>query len=68
MIRHGSFVLWFRLRVGMMCDQDTKLMLGDRTVFNGINSKEMFSSETVQLPELSYGEILVKVIQSYLFE
>ncbi|CAF1176197.1 unnamed protein product [Rotaria sordida] len=36
-------------------------MLGERIVFNGLNSEKMFSSETVPLPELAPGEILVKV-------
>ncbi|CAF0890976.1 unnamed protein product [Rotaria sp. Silwood1] len=36
-------------------------MLGERIVFNGLNSEVMFSSETVPLPELAPGEILVKV-------
>ncbi|CAM4775092.1 unnamed protein product [Rotaria magnacalcarata] len=43
------------------CDQDTGLTLGERVVFNGLNSEEMFSSEITPLPELAPGEILVKV-------
>jgi hypothetical protein len=47
----------------MTRDQDISPILGDRTVFNGINSEQMFVAEKVPLPELAAGEILVKVIQ-----
>ena len=42
--------------------QDTGPIFGERTVFNGVESEEIFSVETVPLPELAVGEILVKVI------
>lgn len=45
----------------MIGNQDTEPMLGTRTIFNGIHSPETFTSETVSLPELAPGEILVKV-------
>ncbi len=50
----------------MTHDQDISSILGERTVFNGIHSEQMFVEEKVPLPELAAGEILVKVIQ-YLF-
>jgi NADPH:quinone reductase-like Zn-dependent oxidoreductase len=34
---------------------------GARTVFNGIHAPDMFHVETIALPELAPGEILVKV-------
>ncbi|CAF0721112.1 unnamed protein product [Rotaria sordida] len=34
---------------------------GTRTVFNGINSQTMFAPQTALIPELTPGEILVKV-------
>jgi hypothetical protein len=43
--------------------QDTGPILGTRTVFNGVTAEEIFSAETVPLPELAVGEILVKVIK-----
>ncbi|CAF2794460.1 unnamed protein product [Rotaria sp. Silwood2] len=43
------------------CDKDTSQMLGERIVFNGLNSEVMFSSEIVPIPKLAPGEILVKV-------
>jgi hypothetical protein len=46
----------------MTRDQDINTNLASRTVFNGINCEQMFSSEIVPLPELMPGEILVKVI------
>lgn len=45
----------------MISNQDTELMLGTRTIFNGVNAPEIFTSETVSLPELGPREILVKV-------
>ncbi|CAF1531350.1 unnamed protein product [Adineta steineri] len=42
-------------------DTDTDSILGARTVFNGTQSTEMFSEETVSLPELGPGEILAKI-------
>jgi hypothetical protein len=44
-------------------DRKTHPVSGTRTVFNGTESKTMFTSETAALPELALGEILVKVIQ-----
>lgn len=43
-------------------DQDSSGVSSQRIVFNGLNSEEMFTSETVPIPELAPGEILVKVI------
>lgn len=43
-------------------DQDSNGVSSQRIVFNGLNSEEMFTSETVPIPELAPGEILVKVI------
>lgn len=51
----------------MLTDRDTTSMLGARAVFNGAQAAEMFSPETVPLPDLSPGEILVKVSQSSTF-
>ncbi|CAF1450565.1 unnamed protein product [Adineta steineri] len=42
-------------------DTDTDSLVGARTVFNGTQSTEMFSEETVPLPELGPGEILAKI-------
>lgn len=46
----------------MTREQETGPMLGNRVVFNGIDSDQMFVSEDVPIPELAPGEILVKVI------
>jgi hypothetical protein len=47
----------------MTRDQETDPTSGVRNVFHGINSEQMFTAETVPLPELGVGEILVKVIK-----
>lgn len=39
--------------------------MATRTVFNGLDVNEMFTEESVSLPELAPGEILVKVINIF---
>ena len=49
----------------MPSDQEISPNVGARVVFNGIHSKEIFSAESVPLPDLAPGEILVKVISYF---
>ena len=42
--------------------QDTRTVMAQLTVVNGLDANEMFTEESVSLPELAPGEILVKVI------
>ena len=44
-------------------DQSTYPATGTRTIFNGIKSENIFAAQTVPLPALAQGEILVKVIE-----
>jgi hypothetical protein len=46
--------------------QDTKTcpISAARTIFNGTSAETMFTAQTTLLPELSPGEILVKVNKS----
>lgn len=46
----------------MTRDQDANTNVATRTVFYGVQAEPMFAAETVSLPELAPGEILVKVI------
>jgi hypothetical protein len=45
----------------MSHDTKTYPISGARTVFNGTSAKTMFTAQTEFLPELTPGEILVKV-------
>jgi hypothetical protein len=45
-----------------MNEQQTIVMSGARTIFNGTNSQPVFAAQTVPLPALASGEILVKVM------
>lgn len=42
-------------------DKKTYPVSGARAVFNGTSAERMFTAQTVPLPELAPGEILVKV-------
>ena len=44
---------------------DARPAIGARTVFNGVHAQDMFHVETVALPELAPGEILVKVTSCF---
>ena len=45
----------------MPYDEESSASVGARTVFNGTEAEPMFHAETVPLPVLGPGEILVKV-------
>lgn len=49
----------------MTRDKDGSSNGATRTVFNGIHAEPMFVPETVSLPELAPGEILVKVVEYF---
>lgn len=52
----------------MTRDQDASSNGATRTVFYGVHAEPMFAVETVSLPELAPGEILVKVIRKFFDE
>ena len=45
----------------MTREQTASALSGARTIFNGVNAESVFTAQTAPLPELSIGEILVKV-------
>ena len=45
----------------MTTNREVRPTVGARTVFNGVHAPAMFHVETIALPELAPGEILVKV-------
>lgn len=45
----------------MTREQTASALSGARTIFNGVNAETVFTAQTAPLPELSVGEILVKV-------
>lgn len=48
----------------MTHEQTAYPLSGARTIFNGVKAENMFAPETVPLPELAPGEILVKVTEA----